>query len=155
MRFELRLDLSTRRLHCSAFTTEDPDSVEVLLFRQDHDAWQMPLGDRQRLNSSRETIENSTSTSAEQPASMLSLSGHEPQSGVKVAPSLVPENSTWLSVSAVLDPKVVQVAEVDTSRTFICEIVYRRLRPFPPVRSEAGLEPDHLFQRRVQIVNGE
>lgn len=146
--FEIRLNMSSRELQCAALVTgEDSTSVTMAIFRQDHDRWDSELGERLRLNSTMHT-------SGESP-------GHDNYNFNKPdttrpfferAPFLI-EKSVSLRAGDL------KVLEMGISRTFICEIVFSRLRGAIEDRSDLqkhdGSPANPTFQRSIRIYHGE
>ncbi|XP_022649770.1 uncharacterized protein LOC111270484 isoform X2 [Varroa jacobsoni] len=142
--FEIRLNMSSRELQCAALVTgEDSTSVTMAIFRQDHDRWDSELGERLRLNSTMHT-------SGESP-------GHDNYNFNKPdttrpfferAPFLI-EKSVSLRAGDL------KVLEMGISRTFICEIVFSRLRGAIEDRSDLqkhdGSPANPTFQRSIRI----
>ncbi|OQR66400.1 hypothetical protein BIW11_14184 [Tropilaelaps mercedesae] len=168
--FELHLDLASRQLRCEAWSTEHPTTVEVKLFRQDYDVWQMPLAPRVDLNSTSGFLTSPSPPTDETPvlgSPLTTTSSPEPaqKSGVRTT-SADDRQLFRVGAFARLSPEDVRRLEVDTSRTFVCEIFYDRLRPrstdevkatqVQPPSGYGVVHPGrgHVFQRSVRIVNG-
>ncbi|XP_022649744.1 uncharacterized protein LOC111245532 isoform X1 [Varroa destructor] len=155
--FELHLSLALRQLRCGAWTSEEPTSIAIKLFRQDYDMWQMPLGHRMDLN-----LTSKLSRSSQIPINgeTSQTNPFEPLQGLRTR--MISGNHgrlVRLEAIARLGAEDVKHLEIDTSRTFVCEISYNRLqRSFnianlPNSHGLPKLALDHVFQRSVRILN--
>ncbi|OQR72887.1 hypothetical protein BIW11_10094 [Tropilaelaps mercedesae] len=140
--FEIRLNMSSRQLRCTAWLTgEDVASVQMTMFRQDHDRWEMPLGPRLRLDMAKALVLPSASDSNAD----LRRETLEARKPVRIE-ARVP-----------LTSEDVKLLEMDTSRTFTCEIAFSRLRGAVEDRStwknDNGSTVNRIFQRSLRLLH--